>query len=44
MFAESLKQPFNNFSEGYTVSRAAAIYHPIDGSGAKKSVNFVDVG
>jgi hypothetical protein len=28
----------------YTVSRAKAIYHAIAGSGAKKSVNFVDVG
>jgi hypothetical protein len=28
----------------YTVSRAEAIYHAIAGSGAEKSVNFLDVG
>ncbi len=27
-----------------TVSRAEAIYHAITGSGAEKSVNFLDVG
>ncbi len=30
--------------EAYTVSRAKTIYHAIAGSGAKISVNFMDVG